>query len=130
MKDMQQHNGPGVTRPNRDECRVIVAVFGPDQVCLPSDSSMRMVYGEGQMRMDTGMLGRVHALLNARGLEVLRVEQSSEPSCFSALIHARTHACGAQNVVALRKELEAAGRELGVTIRVQREELFVYMHRV
>lgn len=111
------------------DCRVIVAVFGPDRVCLPSEASMRVVLGPGQMG-DTGMLGRVHSLLHARGLEVLRVEQSSEPNCFAALIHARTNACGAQNVVALRKDLEAAGKELGVTIRVQREELFVYMHRI
>lgn len=122
MNDLS-HRGEG-------GCRVIVAVFGPDRVCLPTEASMRVVLGEGEMRSDSGMLGRVHSLLKNRGLEVLRVEQSSEPSCFAALIHAQTSACGARNVVALRKDLEAAGKELGVTIRVQREELFVYMHRI
>lgn len=115
-------------------CRVIVAVFGYEKMCIPSPSSVRVVAGEHQLQVDgpyrASLVGRVHALLEARGLDIQRIEQSSEPDCFALLIHARTSACSTANLVALRKDLEAAGRELGVTIRVQREELFVYMHRI
>ncbi len=115
-------------------CRVIVAVFGYEKMCIPSPSSVRVVAGDHQLQVDgpyrASLVGRVHSLLETRGLEIQRLEQSAEPDCFALLIHARTTACSTANLVALRKDLEAAGRELGVTIRVQREELFVYMHRI
>lgn len=114
-------------------CRVIVAAFGHDRMCMPSAADLRVVAGEHQLRdgaYRSSLVGRVHAMLETHGLEVLRIEQSSEPECFALLIHARTNACTAANLVALRKTLELHGRDLGVTIRVQREELFVYMHRI
>ena len=111
-------------------CRVVVAVFGHDKMCIPSPASVRVVGGEHLLRGDASLVGRIHGLLQSRGLEVLHVEQSSQPDCLALLIHARTSACSTANLVALRKDLESAGRDLGVTIRVQREELFVYMHRI
>ena len=114
-------------------CRVVVAVFGANHVCLPSPSAVRTVPDPGRSHDGSGrasLVGRIHGLLEARGLEILRMEQSSEPDCFALLVHAQTSACTAANLVALRRDLEQTGRELGLTIRVQREELFVYMHRV
>lgn len=115
-------------------CRVIVAVFGYDKMCLPREASVRVVAGGHQLRVDgpyqASLVGRVHSLLEGRGLQVLRMEQTSDPDCFALLIHAQTEACSASSLVSLRKDLEAAGKDLGVTIRVQREELFLYMHRI
>lgn len=122
--------------PSRCEsgCRIVVAVFGYEKMNTPTPAPVRVVAGDHQLLVDgayqASLVGRVHALLETRGLEILRMEQSSRPDCFALLIHARTTACSTANMVALRRDLQAQGQELGVTIRVQREELFLYMHRI
>ncbi|GEM_PF-2371696 len=115
-------------------CRIVVAVLGYEKMNTPNPTPVRVVAGDHQLVVEgayqASLVGRVHALLEARGLEILRMEPSSQPDCFALLIHARTSACSTANVVALRRDLQAQGHELGVNIRVQREELFLYMHRI
>ncbi len=135
MKTSLQTAGfPGEASRCESGCRVVVAVFGYEKMCTPTPATVRVVAGDHELLVDgayrASLVGRIHALLEARGLEVLRMEQSSQPDCFALLIHARTSACSTANMVALRRDLQAQGQEMGVTIRVQREELFLYMHRI
>ena len=115
-------------------CRVVVAVFGYEKMDTPTPAPVRVVAGDHQVMVDgayqASLVGHIHSLLETRGLEILRIEQSSQPDGFALLIHARTTACSTANMVALRRDLQAQGQKLGVTIRVQREELFIYMHRI
>ncbi|HXE73696.1 MAG TPA: hypothetical protein VNO81_13625 [Candidatus Nitrosotenuis sp.] len=120
--------------PAESGCRLIVAAFSDQTVCIPSGASYELVLGEARLQAQSpqhaSMAAQIYGLLARRGLQVLRMEQVSDGGCAALLVHAQAQACESQDLLALRQDLQAAGRELGYTLRVQREELFRYMHRI
>ncbi|MEW6283299.1 MAG: ACT domain-containing protein [Candidatus Eremiobacterota bacterium] len=115
-------------------CRLIVAVYGPDGLCFPGANPHRMVLGEARVSVSgagqADLTARVHGLLLANGVRVLRAETVKQGGCFTLILSAETDGCSSSSLADLRARLDAGAAQLGVRIRVQREEIFAYMHRI
>lgn len=117
-----------------DTIKLVIVVLGYEKMVNSQASTMRVMAGEHQLRVEgayrASVVGRVHTLLQSRGVDVQGIEQSADHDSFALLIHASFCIGGAQSLSELRHDLENSAKELGVTLRVQREELFTYMHRI
>lgn len=109
-------------------CRLILAVSGPDGLCYPGPDARHFMRGEAPAHAD--LTTRVHDLLSRNGVRVLRAETVDQGNCFTLVLSAEVDSCSAQTLKELRQRLEADARPLGVRIRLQREEIFAYMHRI
>lgn len=88
--------------------RAIVTVIGKDQV---------------------GIIARVCALLSDQGVNVLDISQTILQEYFTMIM--LVDASGAKIPFAqLVRLLEEAGKEQGLTIHAQREDIFNAMHRI
>ncbi len=65
-----------------------------------------------------------------RGLQSLRAELVESERGYAVVLHCETDRCGASDLKALKRDLEQEGARWGLAFRVQREELFLAMHRV
>ncbi len=88
--------------------RAIVTVIGKDQV---------------------GIIATVCALLSERKVNVLDISQTVLQEYFSMIMVVDTAAC-TLDFVDLVAQLEQAGRNMGLTIHAQREDIFNAMHRI
>ncbi len=88
--------------------RAIVTVIGKDQV---------------------GIIATVCALLSERKVNVLDISQTVLQEYFSMIMVVDTSAC-TLDFVDLVAQLEQAGRNMGLTIHAQREDIFNAMHRI
>lgn len=115
-------------------CRLILAVSGPDGLCYPGPDARHLMLGEARYPVGgpahADLTTRVHELLGRNGVRVLRAETVDQGSCFTLVLSAEVDNCSAQTLKELRQRLESDARPLGVRIRVQREEIFAYMHRI
>ena len=92
--------------------RAIVSVIGKDQV---------------------GIIANVCSLLSAHQVNVLDISQTVLQEYFTMIMVVDTSACPldfAALVTELAGKLGALGEEMGIAIRVQRQEIFDAMHRV
>ncbi len=117
------------------EYRLIIAVLGYEKMSNPTNNTVRVIAGDNQLRVDgayrASLVGRIHNLLESYGVRVLGIEQSAENDSFALLMHASINANDSMvNIGELRRQLVAEAQKLGVTLRIQREELFAYMHRI
>ncbi|MCR5660779.1 MAG: hypothetical protein K6G50_01460 [bacterium] len=119
---------------SKNSVRLIIAVLGFEKMINPEGTAIRVVAGEHQIRVGgayrASLVGRIHNLLESLELEVLGIEQTGNDESFALLIHAEYEMKDSASFTALRKKLEDGGKKLGVSLRVQREELFSYMHRI
>lgn len=88
--------------------KAIVTVIGKDQV---------------------GIIAAVCALLSQYGVNILNISQSILQEYFVMVMLVDLTACPA-SVVELGEKLDQAGQERGLSIRIQREDLFNAMHRI
>ncbi len=88
--------------------RVIVTVYGLDRV---------------------GIIFGVCKLLAQANVNVLDISQTVMQEFFTMTMLADMSAA-TQDMVALREQLNELGKELGVSIRIQSEEIFTAMHTV
>lgn len=88
--------------------RAIVTVIGKDQV---------------------GIIARVCALLSEQGVNVLDISQTILQEYFTMIMLVDTGACKVP-FAELVKLLEDEGTARGLTIHVQREDIFNAMHRI
>lgn len=88
--------------------RVIVTVYGLDRVGI--------IYG-------------VCKLLAQVNINILDISQTVMQEFFTMTMLADTSAATAE-LVDVREQLNELGKELGVTIRIQSEEIFTAMHTV
>lgn len=80
-------------------------------------------------RDTVGIIAKVCTYLAEKHVNVLDISQTIVQEYFNMMmIVDMEHATGAFEEVA--EELEKVGSEIGVTIRCQREEIFVRMHRI
>ncbi len=81
----------------------------------------------GQDRV--GIIAAVCSLLAQRGVNILDISQTILQGSFTMVM--AVDLSGAKEPIApLRDELSALGTELGISIRIQREEIFDAMHRI
>ena len=117
------------------EYRLIIAVLGYDKMKPVVNNNVRVIAGENQVMVDgayrASLVGRIHNLLESYGIRVLSIEQSSDDDSFALLMHASINSNDMSvNIGELRRSLVQQAQMLGVTLRIQREELFAYMHRI
>lgn len=117
------------------EYRLIIAVLGYDKMKPVVNNNVRVIAGENQVMVDgayrASLVGRIHNLLESYGIRVLSIEQSSDDDSFALLMHASINVNDMSvNIGELRRSLVQQAQMLGVTLRIQREELFAYMHRI
>lgn len=115
-------------------CRLILAVNGPDGLCYPGSGARHLMIGETRYPVGgaahADLTQRVHELLARNGVRVLRAETVDQGSCFTLILSAEVDNCSAHTLAELRARLDTDSRPLCVRIRVQREEIFAYMHRI
>ncbi|MBI3926482.1 MAG: hypothetical protein HY319_13155 [Armatimonadetes bacterium] len=98
-------------------CRLIVAAFREQGGCPgPEDSAV--------------LHERARQLVQELGLHPTRIEPVLDPRRFAVILHCDSDRCGSPDLLLLREQLTARGQALGLSFRVQREDLFMAMHRV
>ncbi|MDO5295253.1 MAG: ACT domain-containing protein [bacterium] len=117
------------------EYRLIIAVLGYDKMKSSVNNNVRVIAGENQVMVDgayrASLVGRIHNLLESYGIRVSSIEQSTDDDSFALLMHASINSNDMNvNIGELRRNLVQDAQMLGVTLRIQREELFAYMHRI
>ncbi len=79
-------------------------------------------------RDKVGIIAAVCALLAKNNVNILDISQTILQGAFTMVMAVELDP--AVSVGDLRGQLEALGREMGITIRIQREEIFDAMHRI
>lgn len=77
----------------------------------------------------TGIIAKVSDCLYRHGVNILDINQTIMRDIFTMVMLVEL-ADGASDSAALVSELEAVGKEIGVDIRMQNEEIFKSMHRI
>ena len=88
--------------------KAIVTVIGKDQV---------------------GITARVCSLLAQHNINILDISQTVLQEYFTMVMLVDTAACTA-SIGEMADVLDAAGKEQGLSIRIQREDIFNAMHRI
>ena len=88
--------------------RAIVTVIGKDRV---------------------GIIASVCALLAQNGVNILDISQTILQEYFTMIMLVDTAGCPTP-LAELSKSLETCGEEQGLSIRIQREDIFEAMHRI
>ena len=88
--------------------RAIVTVLGKDRV---------------------GIMSLVCALLAQHNINILDISQTILQEYFTMVMLVDTAACD-KSIVEISQLLEQAGQERGLSIRIQREDIFNAMHRI
>lgn len=115
--------------------RVVIMVSSYDTVCFPTAPSYRVVTAGTSVATTTMGAHRVTLVANLtrilaeHGVVVEDVEQADGEGCFAMVILARI-VNPIVHLARLRDMLQRHGRDLGISVRVQREELFLAMHRI
>ena len=81
----------------------------------------------GQDRV--GIIAAVCAKLAEFNVNVLDISQTVMQGCFTMMMVTEISGC-TLSLGELAKEMEALGTKMGLSIRVQREEIFQAMHRI
>ena len=76
-----------------------------------------------------GIIAAVCALLSQRNVNVLDISQTVMEDYFTMIMMVDLSACQAP-FAQLAEELEQAGLEKSLSIRIQREDIFNAMHRI
>ena len=88
--------------------KAIVTVIGKDQV---------------------GITAAVCSLLAQHSINILDISQTILQEYFTMVMLVDTSACG-ESIVEIAQLPEQAGQERGLSIRIQREDIFNAMHRI
>ena len=76
-----------------------------------------------------GITAAVCSLLAQHNINILDITQTVLQEYFTMVMLVDTSAC-ADSIAALSDVLDQAGREQGLSIRIQREDIFNAMHRI
>ncbi len=114
--------------------RVVVLATGQEGLCFPSGPSARVVVNEGCALLPVAgadghpAAGRLCQLLTTLGIRPTTVDTMQQADCFVLVILADIG--DGENLEALRHRLVEKGREAGLVLRIQREDVFRAMHRI
>lgn len=76
-----------------------------------------------------GIIARVCTYLAAKKINILDISQTIVSGYFNMMMIADMQECDS-DFESVENELEGLGKEIGVSIRIQREEIFDMMHRI
>ena len=76
-----------------------------------------------------GIIAAVCTLLAKRGVNILDISQTVMQEYFTMIMLVDFAAC-ASDFAALESELKALGEEKGLSVRIQREDIFNAMHKI
>lgn len=76
-----------------------------------------------------GIIARVCAYLAESNINILNISQTIVDGYFNMMMITDT-SMSAKKLNVISEELEALGKEIGVVIRVQLEDIFTKMHRI
>ncbi len=114
--------------------RLVILASSYDTVCFPTTPPYRVVTAGGNWSTTVAgahratLVANLTRFLNEFGFDVEDVEQADGEGCFAMVIMAKPrHEVKLAEVRAL---LERQGKEWGISLRVQREDLFLAMHRI
>jgi ACT domain-containing protein len=106
--------------------RIVVMVFSYDTVCYPAAPPLRL--GGGGSASRGAIVGSLTTFLAEHGATVEDVEEAEGDNCFAMIMIARLN--GDPSLARMRERVREYGRTLGVSVRIQREDLFLAMHRI
>ena len=76
-----------------------------------------------------GIIARVSSILADYKINILDISQTIMDNMFTMIMLTDTAGC-TESFSAVADRLEAAGNEMGLSIRIQREDVFNSMHRI
>ncbi|MGM9991258.1 MAG: hypothetical protein ACI376_00175 [Candidatus Bruticola sp.] len=77
------------------------------------------------------LIGKITKMLEENAIEVSDIERSLHNGTgFEALIYGNYLITDNPDLALLRNKIKEEGHKLGISIRMQRSELFSYMHRI
>jgi ACT domain-containing protein len=77
----------------------------------------------------TGIVAKVSQVLYNAEANIIDISQTIMEDIFAMILMVDISQAN-QNMTELQKELDRVGKELGVTIVAQHEDIFRYMHRI
>ena len=92
----------------RDERKAVITVIGHDRV---------------------GIIATVSNILAAAKINILDISQTIMQNMFTMIMLVNIEQC-TESFDASAKKLEAAGEDMGLSIRIQHEDIFNSMHRI
>ncbi len=109
-------------------CRLIIAAYDHRHV---SNDTKATPNKQGVAIDQAELIAKITAMLEANAIEVADIELFTHTDeGFSALIYADYRITDSPDLAALRSKIKEEGHKLGLSIRMQRSELFSYMHRI
>ena len=109
-------------------CRLIIAAYDHRHV---SNSKKTSQTKQADSTDQAELIAKITAMLEENAIEVADIERFSHADeVFSALIYADYRITNSPDLAVLRSKIKEEGHKLGVSIRMQRSELFSYMHRI
>lgn len=113
--------------------------LAPGSVCMlliaaytSSHAPKELLPPEGcEEEYEARLIEKITKMLEARSVEVTDIEKpQNTDKPFAILIYANYCISEVPDLEALRQDLQECGSELGLSLRMQRSELFYYMHRI
>jgi len=114
--------------------RVVVTVLAYDTTGIEGGSEYTLVFSpgvsvkiKGAFRMS--IAAALSQILEEYGIRVISIEQAEEDGCFAMILFGDM----GENIVSLehlRTILFERGRKAGASIKIQKADLFRYMHRI
>lgn len=92
----------------RDEMKAVITVIGHDKV---------------------GIIARVAHILAEAKINILDISQTIMQNMFTMIMLVNIEQC-AESFDSIAKKLDGAGEEMGLSIRIQHEDIFNSMHRI
>ncbi|MDR0948130.1 MAG: ACT domain-containing protein [Lachnospiraceae bacterium] len=77
-----------------------------------------------------GIIAKVCTYLAENGINILDISQTIVQEYFNMMMIVDTSQITNQNFTNMADDLETLGKEIGVMIKCQREEIFAQMHRI
>lgn len=109
-------------------CRLIIAAYDHRRVINNPETSPTQTADQVSQEE---LIAKITSMLEENAIEVVDIERFNHANeGFSALIYADYRIDGSPDLAVLRSKIKEEGHKLGVSIRMQRSELFSYMHRI
>lgn len=113
--------------------RIVIMAFSNDAVCFPDRAPIRLMKDgtavAGPESPRASVADGLVRYLAEHGVRVEDIEEAEGSGCFAFVLGAR-QTTPEPSLALLRERLRAYGQSVGLTIRLQREDLFLAMHRI
>lgn len=110
-------------------CRLIIAAYDHSSVNHSPEVAQNQ---QTDPNRQTEFITKITSMLEENAIEIVDIERFNHNTNegFSALIYADYRITDNPDLAVLRSKIKEEGHKLGISIRMQRSELFSYMHRI